>query len=99
MDHHARLLGGLLEDRVLEEVGDQLDGLLSFNRPAGVGEDFLFLKGQVTVLIGHHIAPVRDVPGLQLDAGGSGLQRGAAGVAEVGVGPENGQDGGVAAGG
>ena len=99
VDHHAGLLGGLLEGGVPEEVGNQLDRLVPFNGTAGVGEDALFLKGEVAVLIGDHVAPIGNVSGLELDACGGSLQGGAACVADIGVCPENGQDGGVAAGG
>ena len=74
MDHHPCLLGGSGEGGILEEVGDQLDGLVPFDGPAGVGEDLLLGKGQVAVLQGHHVAPVGHVPRLRLDAGGSCLQ-------------------------
>ena len=94
---HACLLGGSLEPGVLEQVGDQLDGLVPFNGAAGVGEDLLLLKGQVAVLIGHHVAAVGHIAGVQLNAGGGGLQGGAAGVADLGVRAEDGEDGGVAA--
>ena len=98
VDHHAGLFCGGLEAGIGKEVGDQSDGLLTLDGTAGVGEDLLLLKGQVAVLIGHHVAAVGHVPGLQLDAGGGCLQGGAAGVADLGVCAEDGEDGGVAAG-
>ena len=99
MDHHAGLFGGSLEAGVGKEVGDQLDGLVALNGAAGVGEDLLLLKGQVVVLVGHHVAAVGHVASLQLDAGGGCLQRGAAGVADFGVCAKDGENGGVTAGG
>lgn len=64
VDHHTRLLGGGLEAGVLEEVGDELNGLLPLNGAPGVGQNLLRGKGGVPVLQGHHVAAVGYVAGL-----------------------------------
>ena len=99
MHDHPGLLGSGLEFGVVEQVRDQLNGLVALDGAAGVGEDLLLFKGQVAVFQSDHVAAIRNVTGLELDAGGSSFQRGAAGIAHVGVCAENGQDGGVTAGG
>ena len=46
VDHHPGLLGGSGEGGILEEVGDQLDGLVPFDGPAGVERIFFSAKGR-----------------------------------------------------
>ncbi|MPN52060.1 hypothetical protein SDC9_199712 [bioreactor metagenome] len=63
-----------------------------------MGEDFFLLKGHRAVLIGYHIAAVRDIAGSQLDPAGRGLQGGPSGIAYPGVSPEDGEDSRITAG-
>ena len=96
--HPGRVQRGA-EFRNLAEGRDDGHGALAVDGTGVVGEDLFIVKGTVAVLHGNHIAAEAGAARLHGHAAAGGLQGAAARKIPQGITAENGQDGGVAAGG
>ena len=90
VDLHPRLLGKGRKLGVVKQGSDYLVGYSAVYRACRVREDTFFLKGHVALLIGDHIAAIRNVAGVELYARRRGLERCATRVVKIRVAAEDG---------
>ena len=98
LDGDARFARRVPEFRDSKEPFDELLGLISLYAAAAVGEDALFLKRDVLIGYGGHVAAEGRVARSEAQALGGCFERGAPGIALMRVASEYGKNGRVAPG-